>query len=114
MRAPIIICAFIIVIIAAVAIFTFGTSGNDPKKDKRTELGNKIDDDDTQATDIQISQKWEMPEILKEVSAIAYVDAQRFACVQDELGKIFIFNTSTKKIEKEIAFGDTGDYEGIV
>mgnify|MGYP003577667834 CR=1 FL=1 len=41
------------------------------------------------------------------------MDEQRFACVQDEEGKIFIFNRATGKIEKEIPFAGSGDYEGI-
>jgi uncharacterized protein YjiK len=41
------------------------------------------------------------------------MDDQRFACVQDEEGKVFIFNRATGKIEKTIPFGGAGDYEGI-
>ncbi|HEY0771406.1 MAG TPA: hypothetical protein VGD31_13835, partial [Sphingobacteriaceae bacterium] len=62
---------------------------------------------------IRILQTWEMPAILKEISAIAYIDEHRFACIQDEAGKIFIYNTRKKGIEKEIEFGDGGDYEGL-
>ena len=62
---------------------------------------------------IKIVQKWDMPSDLKEISGIAYVGKNRFACVQDELGKIFIFNTATGEIEKEIQFAGSGDYEGI-
>jgi uncharacterized protein YjiK len=62
---------------------------------------------------IEIAQKWELPEILKEVSGIAYLDKDRFACVQDESGVIFIYNTATAKIEKQVAFGAAGDYEGL-
>ncbi|MDB5264104.1 MAG: hypothetical protein JWQ14_3387 [Adhaeribacter sp.] len=54
-----------------------------------------------------------MPAILREVSGIAYIDDNRFACVQDESGVIFIYNTKTKKIEQQITFGAAGDYEGI-
>lgn len=62
---------------------------------------------------VTIVNKWELPNELKEVSGIAYIDEQRFACVQDEEGKIFIFNRSTGKIENTIAFSGAGDYEGI-
>src|SRR5690606_33254397 len=36
-----------------------------------------------------------------------------FACVQDELGTIYIYNTSSEKIEKEIPFSGAGDFEGL-
>jgi uncharacterized protein YjiK len=62
---------------------------------------------------VAVTQKWEMPAALKEISGIAYIDKDRFACVQDEQGKIYIYNTQSKKIEKEIPFAATGDYEGI-
>ncbi|TDH18403.1 hypothetical protein EXU57_23350 [Segetibacter sp. 3557_3] len=62
---------------------------------------------------IAIERAWQMPEILKEISGLAYVDENRFACIQDELGTIFIYNTSTEMVEKEIRFGVVDDYEGI-
>lgn len=62
---------------------------------------------------VNIVQKWELPEVLKEVSGIAYLDGNRFACVQDEEGAIFIYNVKDGKIEKRIPFAGPGDYEGI-
>jgi uncharacterized protein YjiK len=62
---------------------------------------------------VNIADKWDLPEILNEISGIAYMSDQRIAAVQDELGKIFIYNTQQHKIEKEILFGPSGDYEGI-
>jgi hypothetical protein len=41
------------------------------------------------------------------------MDGQRFACVQDELGKIFIYNATSSSVEKEISFGVPGDYEEL-
>jgi len=63
--------------------------------------------------EIRIMDKWDLPADLKEVSGIAYIDKERFACVQDEEGTIFIYNRVTNKIEKEIPFAAPGDYEGI-
>ena len=63
--------------------------------------------------DVAVLQKWELPSELKEVSGIAYMDEQRFACIQDEDGIIFIFNTASGKIEERIPFAGPGDYEGI-
>ena len=62
---------------------------------------------------VSVVEKWDLPNELKEVSGIAYIDQDKIACVQDEIGTIFIYNISTNKIEKEISFGDAGDYEGL-
>ncbi|MGV3504839.1 MAG: SdiA-regulated domain-containing protein [Adhaeribacter sp.] len=65
------------------------------------------------STAIQVRQKWDLPLILKEISGLVYLDENRFACVQDESGVIFIYNTATAKIEKQVPFGAAGDYEGL-
>jgi uncharacterized protein YjiK len=62
---------------------------------------------------ITITKKWDMPNELTEISGLSYMDEQRFACVQDELGTIFIYNIVSSKVEKEIPFGGIGDYEGL-
>ena len=62
---------------------------------------------------ISIVNLWNLPEELNEVSGIAYIGDTRFACVQDEEGIIFIYNTAQQKIEKKVPFAGTGDYEGI-
>jgi len=58
-------------------------------------------------------RSWKLPQSLVEISGLGYVDAERLACVQDEKGIIFLFNLEIGKIEREIKFGDDGDYEGI-
>ena len=63
--------------------------------------------------EIRVRNKWQMPPELLEISGLSYIDAARFACVQDELGKIFIYNIRTSVIEKEIPFAAPGDYEGL-
>ncbi|GGK57547.1 hypothetical protein GCM10011405_02070 [Rufibacter glacialis] len=62
---------------------------------------------------VQVNQKWDVPEILREVSGIAYLDNGKFACVQDEAGVIFLYDTQKQQIERQITFGAAGDYEGI-
>jgi uncharacterized protein YjiK len=62
---------------------------------------------------LTVVNKWEVPAILKEISGIVYLSKNRFACIQDETGTIFIFNTALGKIEKEIVFTYHGDFEGI-
>jgi len=58
-------------------------------------------------------KSWELPGKLVEISGISYVDENRIACVQDEKGNIYIFNTEKGEIEKKIDFGEDGDYEDI-
>jgi uncharacterized protein YjiK len=67
----------------------------------------------TANTAITIVKKWSMPKELTEISGLSYKGEKQFACVQDELGKIFIYNTATSSVEKEISFGAAGDYEGL-
>ncbi|MGV3538536.1 MAG: SdiA-regulated domain-containing protein [Rufibacter sp.] len=62
---------------------------------------------------VKVSQKWEVPDILREVSGIVYLGNNQFACIQDEAGVIFIYNTEKGQIERQITFGAAGDYEGI-
>lgn len=62
---------------------------------------------------IKILKRWDLPDVLKEISGIAYIDDKHFACIQDEIGIIYIYNTGTGKIEKEIPFAGPGDFEGI-
>lgn len=50
---------------------------------------------------------------LEEISGLTYVAPDRLACVQDELGRVFYFNLQTEKIENEVKFSKSGDFEGI-
>lgn len=81
------------------------TGGKKKKKDKKEQ--------EPASTAISIEQKWDMPAELKEISGLTWLDDNRFACVQDEEGKVFIYNTAQNKIEKQIPFAGAGDYEGI-
>jgi uncharacterized protein YjiK len=62
---------------------------------------------------IKVVKRWDLPVVLKEISGIASIDSIRFACVQDEVGSIFIYNIETSTIQEEIPFAPAGDYEGI-
>lgn len=74
------------------------------KKEKTTEAA---------SVSVAVVKKWDLPDILLEVSGIAYLGNNQFACVQDEAGVIFIYNTAAEKIDRTITFGAAGDYEGI-
>ena len=50
---------------------------------------------------------------LNEISGICWMNENEIACVQDELGIIYIYNLKEGKITKEYKTGLIGDYEGI-
>lgn len=75
--------------------------------------GGKPNKQESPTTRITIAKKWELPKVLTEISGLSYMNDQRFACVQDELGTIFIYNTASSTVEKEIPFASAGDYEGL-
>lgn len=75
--------------------------------------GNLLPGEKLAASRVTVVKKWDMPDYLKEISGLAYMDADRFACVQDEAGTIFVYNTATSSVEKEISFATRGDYEGL-
>ncbi|MCW3073177.1 MAG: hypothetical protein JWP69_246 [Flaviaesturariibacter sp.] len=85
------------------------------KKGKKDKEGDKESSEAATADypAVNIAGKWEMPQELVEISGIAWLDKDRFACVQDELGTIFIYSLASKSVVKEIPFGNAGDYEGI-
>ncbi|UZH56079.1 SdiA-regulated domain-containing protein [Salinimicrobium tongyeongense] len=92
-----IIFGILVLAIAGIGYFSF--------KEKPSENNTK--------EDYKILQKWDLPEVLNEISGIAWIDEYRVACVQDEDGIIFIYNLNTSEVEGKTSFGDGGDYEGI-
>lgn len=90
---------------------------DDDKKDKKGggKKGDKKDKSTGGATDgaIRILDRWDLPAELKEISGIALAGPDLFACVQDEAGEIFFYNTATRRLWKAVRFGEAGDYEGI-
>lgn len=60
-----------------------------------------------------ISETWELPSELNEISGIMWIDNHTLACVQDENGVIYIYDLDERKIADEIPFAGNGDYEGI-
>ena len=63
--------------------------------------------------EVVVEQTWKLPVELKEISAIAFLEDQKLACVQDEAGTIFIYDLQSSKITRKIPFAGPGDYEGI-
>lgn len=65
------------------------------------------------AQNLEISNSWDLPEELNEISGLAWLHENTFACVQDEEGYIFIYDLDQEKITSKIKFAGPGDYEGI-
>ncbi|MES2518170.1 MAG: SdiA-regulated domain-containing protein [Bacteroidota bacterium] len=59
------------------------------------------------------SEKYVLSQKLKEISGLSYFKNNQLACVNDEEGKIFIYDLSKKEIVDKIPFGKDGDYEGV-
>ncbi len=113
-KTPIKIIAIIVIPLVIAALVRFTTMDTKDKSGKKSDKDEKLDILNTdKKTDANVMISWLLPESLKEVSGISWVDADHFACVQDELGKVFIFNIRKNKIDQEIPFGPNGDYEGI-
>lgn len=56
---------------------------------------------------------YNLPEELKEISDILFINDSSIAGIQDEEGKIYFYNLKSEKIETDIHFGKKGDYEGM-
>jgi len=59
------------------------------------------------------SEEYVLPKKLKEISGLSYFKNNQLVCVNDEEGKIFIYDLSKKEIVDKIPFGKDGDYEGV-
>lgn len=59
------------------------------------------------------TQKYFLPYALEEISGLSYVSDGVLACIQDEDGKLFMFNYHDEIITRSIKFWKSGDYEGI-
>lgn len=60
-----------------------------------------------------ISETWELPKELDEISGIVWIDSHTLACVEDENGVVYLYDLDEKEIFEEIPFAGNGDYEGI-
>ncbi len=69
---------------------------------------------DPSTSPIKITAKWELPNVLREISAISWVSQDMIAAVQDEKGVIFMYDLANNKLANSYKFGDDGDYEGLV
>ncbi|HSD15308.1 MAG TPA: SdiA-regulated domain-containing protein [Flavobacterium sp.] len=61
----------------------------------------------------QPDKKYELPAILEEVSGLTDIDSSHVACVQDEIGTVFIYNFLKNAIVAKHKFDSLGDFEGL-
>ncbi|MES2762357.1 MAG: hypothetical protein V4677_09120 [Bacteroidota bacterium] len=54
-----------------------------------------------------------LPASLHEISGLTIIDSTTIACIQDEDGILFLYDTKTHIIKQQYTFGLNGDYEGI-
>lgn len=59
------------------------------------------------------SNRYDLPPDLLEVSGISCMDNDLLGMVQDELGKLYIYQTNEYKLSKVYDFTDHGDFEGV-
>ncbi|MEZ0487762.1 SdiA-regulated domain-containing protein [Fibrella aquatica] len=59
------------------------------------------------------TERHKLPGDLREISGLSYYKPGRLACVQDELGVVFIYDLRQKTVVDEHVFGKNGDYEGV-
>ena len=112
--APVkIILIILIPLIIAVIIRLTGNNSGKPSSEGAKAKGDSEKRDHREKQAVKIISAWFLPEKLKEVSGISWIDTGRFACIHDEAGKVFIYNIQTSSIETEIPFAGKGDYEGI-
>ncbi|WP_131494743.1 SdiA-regulated domain-containing protein [Flavobacterium enshiense] len=59
------------------------------------------------------NKKYHLPAILEEISGLTDIDSAHVACVQDEIGMVFIYNFLIDSIVVRHKFDSVGDFEGL-
>ncbi|MEN7546773.1 SdiA-regulated domain-containing protein [Rapidithrix thailandica] len=83
-----------------------------PKNSSKNTEGNAVHPNFPYTLDTP-DDEYVLPDILNEISGITYIREGLLACVQDELGIVYIYDAKARKITHEYLFGKEGDYEGI-
>ena len=58
-------------------------------------------------------QKYFLPYVLSEISGLTWVRENTVACVEDEGGKVYLYDFSQRKIVQAVRFAKPGDFEGV-
>ena len=54
-----------------------------------------------------------LPNDLREISGLSYYKPGRLACVQDEVGMVYIYDLAKEAVVDNHVFGPNGDFEGV-
>ncbi|MCU0468753.1 MAG: SdiA-regulated domain-containing protein [Arcicella sp.] len=87
--------------------------GCEPKKKTNENNAEKISETPLAYDFENPSEKYVLPKKLKEISGLSYFKKNQLICINDEDGKIFIYDLVQKDIVEKISFGKDGDYEGV-
>jgi hypothetical protein len=101
-----------ITILVSLSIGTPASGCNDSSS-KDESVSEKFTPSENVSAAKNTSQVWELPDELVEISANVLIDEKRMACIQDNLGIIYIYNLETRSVERKIDFAGKGDYEGL-
>lgn len=58
-------------------------------------------------------EKHFLPYVLSEVSGLSHLNPQTLLCVEDEGGRVYVYDLPSRKITHAITFSDPGDFEGV-
>lgn len=61
----------------------------------------------------QPAQKYFLPYVLSEVSGLTWIRENTVACVEDEGGKVYLYDFDQRKIIQAVRFAKPGDFEGV-
>jgi uncharacterized protein YjiK len=59
------------------------------------------------------SEKFKLPDQLAEISGIDVYKKSQLVCVQDEKGKVYMYDVKKAELKESVEFGEKGDYEGV-
>ena len=102
---------FIALSIIAIALLILNACG--PSKKKNNEEKAPVAEVNRNYDFANPVQKMNLSKSLKEISGLSYYKDNQLICVNDEEGKIFIYDLAKEDIIKKIDFGKSGDYEGV-
>ncbi|MEJ8819400.1 SdiA-regulated domain-containing protein [Lacibacter sp. H407] len=87
------------------------------KEPEKKETGKKTENQTTSGTqDYNFKSPdatWELPSALKEISGMNLLNDSVMLCQEDENGKLYLYNLSSKEIDKTIPFSNPQDYEDL-
>ncbi len=112
MRTGVVVSVLVLVAIGVAFLIRYTSFSGQGRKDIGPVTG-KPDAGGKKEISLEVADRWEVPDILKEISGIAYAGPNRFVCVQDETGSLYVYHAGDRQIEKEIPFGKKGDYEDL-